>query len=45
MGEIDVKIHVFFTSAVIENEWSASRPCSLPPEKKSPEFLHICSKL
>jgi hypothetical protein len=26
-GRVDVQIHIFLTSALVEGEWSASRPC------------------
>jgi hypothetical protein len=26
-GGVDILIHVFLTSALVEGEWSASRPC------------------
>jgi hypothetical protein len=33
---VDVKIHIFFTSALVEGEWSASRPCRFTPGKELP---------
>jgi hypothetical protein len=38
-GGVDVWIHVFFTSALVGGEWSASSPCRFtppPPGGKSP---------
>jgi hypothetical protein len=31
MGGVDVQFHKYFTSALYENEWSASHPDTLPP--------------
>jgi hypothetical protein len=33
MGEVDVWINVFLTSAVVGGEWSDSRPCRFNPKK------------
>jgi hypothetical protein len=30
-GGVDVQIHVFFTSALVGGEWSASQPCGFTP--------------
>jgi hypothetical protein len=35
-GGVDVFIHVFFTSAVVGSDWSASRLCRFTPEKRAP---------
>jgi hypothetical protein len=35
-GGFDVQIHVFLTSALVGGEWSDSRPCRFPPEKRAP---------
>jgi hypothetical protein len=35
-GGVDVQIHVFLTSALVEDEWSASRPGRFTPEKEPP---------
>jgi hypothetical protein len=35
-GGVDVHIHISLTSALVEGEWSASRPAALPPEKQLP---------
>jgi hypothetical protein len=35
-GEVDVYIHVFLTSAVVEDEWSASRLCRFTPGERAP---------
>jgi hypothetical protein len=35
-GGVDVQIHVFLTSALVEGEWSASRTCRTTPEETSP---------
>jgi hypothetical protein len=35
-GGVDVKIHVFLTSAVVGEEWSASRPGRFTTEKGAP---------
>jgi hypothetical protein len=34
-GGVDVQIHVFLTSAIVEGEWSASRPCRFTPGEKA----------
>jgi hypothetical protein len=33
---VDVKIHIFLTSALVGGEWSNSRPGRFPPGGKSP---------
>jgi hypothetical protein len=33
---VDVKIHIFLTSALAGGEWSALRPSRFTPEEKSP---------
>jgi hypothetical protein len=33
---VDVQIHVFFTSAVVGGEWSASRPGRFTPGERAP---------
>jgi hypothetical protein len=35
-GGVDVYIHVFFTSALVGGEWSASRPSRFTPEERAP---------
>jgi hypothetical protein len=35
-GEVDVQIHVFLTSALFGDEWSALRPRRFVPRKKPP---------
>jgi hypothetical protein len=35
-GGMDILIHVFFTSAIVESDWSASRLCRFTPEKIAP---------
>jgi hypothetical protein len=35
-GGMDVYIHVFLTSALVEGEWSASRPCRFTPGERAP---------
>jgi hypothetical protein len=35
-GGVNVKIHVFFTSALVAGEWSASRPGSFTPGGRAP---------
>jgi hypothetical protein len=30
-GGVDVQIHIFFTSALVGGEWSASSPCRFTP--------------
>jgi hypothetical protein len=32
-GDVDVQIHIFFTSALAAGEWSVSRPCPFTPER------------
>jgi hypothetical protein len=34
-GGVDIKIHIFLTSALAEGEWSASRPCRYTPEERA----------
>jgi hypothetical protein len=31
-GEVDVQIHIFLISALVEGEWSASRPGRFTPD-------------
>jgi hypothetical protein len=31
---VDVQIHVFFTSALVGGEWTASRPCRSTPAER-----------
>jgi hypothetical protein len=35
-GRVDVQIHIFFTSALVGGEWSASRPGTFTPGKEPP---------
>jgi hypothetical protein len=35
-GEVDVEIHIFFTSVIAGGEWSASRPCRFNPAETAP---------
>jgi hypothetical protein len=35
-GGVDVQIHVFLTSAPVEGEWSASRPCRFTTTERAP---------
>jgi hypothetical protein len=35
-GEMDVEIHIFFTSALIGVEWWASRPDRFTPKERTP---------
>jgi hypothetical protein len=35
-GGVDVYIHVFVTSTLVEGEWSISRPCPFTPGEKAP---------
>jgi hypothetical protein len=35
-GGVDLWIHVFLNSALVEDEWSASRPGRLTPEETAP---------
>jgi hypothetical protein len=35
-GEVDIKIHVFLTSALVGGEWSASRTSRINPVEKGP---------
>jgi hypothetical protein len=37
-GGVDVQIHIFLTSALVGDEWSASRPGSFTPGK---EFMAL----
>jgi hypothetical protein len=34
--EMDVQIHVFFTSTLVGGEWSVSHTCHSPPREKAP---------
>jgi hypothetical protein len=34
-GVVDVQIRVFLTSALVDGEWSASRPCRLTPRERA----------
>jgi hypothetical protein len=34
-GEVDVYIHIFLTSAIVRDEWSASRPCRFTPRERA----------
>jgi hypothetical protein len=35
-GEVDVKVHIFLTSAPVGGEWSASRPCRFTLGERAP---------
>jgi hypothetical protein len=35
-GGVDVKIHIFLTSALVGGEWSASRPGRFTPGERAP---------
>jgi hypothetical protein len=35
-GIVDVQIHVFFTSALVGGEWTASRPSRFTLEERAP---------
>jgi hypothetical protein len=35
-GAVDVQIHIFLTSALVECEWSASRPGRCTPGERAP---------
>jgi hypothetical protein len=35
-GGVDVQIHIFLTSALVGDEWSASRPCRFTPGERVP---------
>jgi hypothetical protein len=35
---VDVHIHVFLTSALVGNEWSASRSCRFTPGERAPRY-------
>jgi hypothetical protein len=35
-GGVDVWIHIFLTSALVEDEWSASRVCHFTPDESAP---------
>jgi hypothetical protein len=40
-GGVDAKIHVFFTLALVEGEWWASRPCCFTPRERAAQYsLH-----
>jgi hypothetical protein len=34
-GRVDVQIRVFYTSALVGEEWSASRPCCFNPGERA----------
>jgi hypothetical protein len=34
-GGVDVYIHIFFTSALVGGQWSASRPCRFTLRERS----------
>jgi hypothetical protein len=34
-GEVDVWIHVFFTSVLVESEWSVLHPCRFTPGERA----------
>jgi hypothetical protein len=36
-GRVGVYIHVFLTSALVEGEWSSSRPNRFTPGEKAPD--------
>jgi hypothetical protein len=40
-GEMDVKIHIFLTSALAGGEWSASRPGRFTPWETAPGTHYI----
>jgi hypothetical protein len=35
-GEVNVQIHILLTSAPVEGEWPASRPCRFTPGERAP---------
>jgi hypothetical protein len=35
-GGVEVKFHIFFTSALVVGEWSASRLCRFTPRERAP---------
>jgi hypothetical protein len=35
-GRVDVQIHIFLTSALVEGEWLASRPSRITPGERAP---------
>jgi hypothetical protein len=39
--EVDVETHVFFTSALAEGQWSASRPGRFTPVERAPSIHWI----
>jgi hypothetical protein len=41
--EVDVQIHVFLTSALVGDVWSASNPGLFTPEERAPGTLWIGS--
>jgi hypothetical protein len=43
-GVVDVQIHVFLTSALVEGEWSASRPGRFATGERAPRYT-LGSKL
>jgi hypothetical protein len=40
-GAVDVKIHIFLTSALVGGEWSASNPGHFTPGERAPGFHWI----
>jgi hypothetical protein len=34
-GRLDIKVHVFLTSALVGGEWSASRSCRFTPGERA----------
>jgi hypothetical protein len=44
-GEADVQSHVFVTSAVVEDEWSGSRPCRFTSIEKAPRLFTYMFKI
>jgi hypothetical protein len=40
-GEVDVYVHIFLTSALVEGGWSDSRPCRFTPREGSHGTLWI----
>jgi hypothetical protein len=40
-GGVNVQTHVFLTSALVGDEWSASRTCRFNPQGKSPRYHWI----
>jgi hypothetical protein len=35
-GGVDVQIHIFLTSSLVDGEWSASRPGRFTPGERAP---------